>query len=308
MARRDSDYSRVRRIADRGNGRDGLDSRSRDEGQRCVRRTADRGNDRVDSEARDLKIMRLQRRVQDPELQNEIVRLKKRIQDLEAVPVWEEREPEEPVRDEEHPTHSGSIYDSPPVYDEYGDEDWYSWVIGGDLPGDESCSKSRNVEGVTSVKSSGVAVAPAGEAMANGGHTMDEVGSEKNIPYWGTLRMTVENAYLKHNEKEQGNVFCNITAYPSFDKSRLLSCMLETQRASQYVLIKEAFLSASTVCTMSTSMASPFQSVHLVSGKDWAATGGEESVLGGTITWLADKNGRIDYLLAKRGIYLEFEF
>ncbi|MFS7977780.1 hypothetical protein Hanom_Chr10g00907971 [Helianthus anomalus] len=171
MARRDSDYSCVRRIADRGNGRDGLDSRSRDEDQRRVRRTADRGNDRVDSEPQDLKIMRLQRRVQDLKLQNEIMRLKKRILDLEAVPVWEETEAEEPVGDEltgdeEHPTHSGSIYDSPPVYDEYMDEDWYSWVIGGDLPGDESGFKIHNVEGVTSVDNGGDVVASrAGASM-----------------------------------------------------------------------------------------------------------------------------------------------
>ncbi|KAJ0481223.1 hypothetical protein HanIR_Chr13g0640251 [Helianthus annuus] len=136
MARRDSDYSRARRIADRGNGRDGLDSRARGEDRRLVRRTADRGNDGVDPDPRDLKIKRLQQQVRDLELQHEVRRLKQRIRDLENSSSWKETEPEEPVGDdlsgdEEHPTNDATIYNSPPLYDEYGDEEWYSWVTGG---------------------------------------------------------------------------------------------------------------------------------------------------------------------------------
>ncbi|MFS7996610.1 hypothetical protein Hanom_Chr12g01131911 [Helianthus anomalus] len=83
MARRDNDYSRVRRIADRGNGRDGLDSRARGEDRRHVRRTADRGNDRVDSDPRDLEqIKRLRQRVRDLE---EIKRLRQRVRDLKKI-------------------------------------------------------------------------------------------------------------------------------------------------------------------------------------------------------------------------------
>ncbi|XP_021970728.1 uncharacterized protein LOC110865711 [Helianthus annuus] len=133
MARRDSDYSHVRRIADRGNGRDGLSSRARGEDRRPVRRTADRGNIGVDPDPRDLKIKRLRQRVRDLELQHEIRQLKQRIQDLEDSSSWKETEPEELVRDklsgdEENPTNDDTIFDSSPTYDEYKDEEWYSWA------------------------------------------------------------------------------------------------------------------------------------------------------------------------------------
>ncbi|MFS7901188.1 hypothetical protein Hanom_Chr00s176842g01830811 [Helianthus anomalus] len=137
MARRDSDYSCVRRIADRGNGKDGPDSRARGEDRYLTRRIADRGSGRVGVDPWDFEIRRLRRRVRDLELQHEIMRLKKRIWDLEASPVWEETEPEELVGDEltgdeEHPTHHGFIYHSPPCFDKYEDEEVsqedYLWV------------------------------------------------------------------------------------------------------------------------------------------------------------------------------------
>ncbi|KAM0008283.1 hypothetical protein Hdeb2414_s0116g00801331 [Helianthus debilis subsp. tardiflorus] len=107
--------------------------------------------------------MRLRQRVKDLELQHEIIRLKQRIQDLEDSSSWKETEPEKPVRDElsgdeEHPTNGDTIYDSPPVYDEYRDEEWYSWVTGGD----------RNLPGVT-VENGGDAIASGGSmAVING--------------------------------------------------------------------------------------------------------------------------------------------
>ncbi|MFS7900270.1 hypothetical protein Hanom_Chr00s103575g01804871 [Helianthus anomalus] len=159
MARRDSDYSYACRIADRGNGIDGPESRARGEDKYPSRRIADRGSGRVGAEPRDFKIRRLQQRVRDLELQNEIHRLKQRIHDLEAPSTWEETEPEgfvgdELSGDEEHPTNGDTIYDSPPVYDEYRDEEWYSLFSGGDRnsPGDESGSKGDNLEGVTEEK------------------------------------------------------------------------------------------------------------------------------------------------------------
>ena len=67
MARRDSDYSRVCRIAERGNNRDDPDSRARGEDGFSTHRFADRGSDGVYADARDFKIERLERRVQDLE-------------------------------------------------------------------------------------------------------------------------------------------------------------------------------------------------------------------------------------------------
>ncbi|MFS7933261.1 hypothetical protein Hanom_Chr04g00377621 [Helianthus anomalus] len=131
---------------------------------RTRQRIADRGSGRVGVDPRDIKIRILRQRVRDLELKHEIQRLKQWIHDLEALSTWDETKPEEFVGDklsgdEEHPTNGDAIYDSPPMYDEYGDEDWYSWVTGGDLPGDEWGFKIHNVEGDTTVDNGGDVVA-----------------------------------------------------------------------------------------------------------------------------------------------------
>ncbi|KAJ0948727.1 hypothetical protein HanRHA438_Chr01g0030921 [Helianthus annuus] len=177
MAQREGECFLVRRVADRGIDKNIGDSRARGEDRSPVRRTADRGNDKADSEPRDLKIKRIRQRVRDLELQNEIRQLKQRIRDLEDSSSWKETEPEEPVGDElsddeEHPTNDDTIYDSPPVFDEYGDEEWYSWVIGGtyrNFAGVESDSKILNVEVV--IKDDGGMVNIDGDVVANGAVT-----------------------------------------------------------------------------------------------------------------------------------------
>ncbi|MFS8034970.1 hypothetical protein Hanom_Chr17g01587501 [Helianthus anomalus] len=154
----------------------------RDENYFFTRRIADRDNNEIVFDSQDRKIQET-----DPKdvIWDEIVGKEEHPENCDGYRFLE-TDLEAFIRDEnygkeEYPGNCSVIYLSPPVYDEYEDEEWYSWVTRGDrnLLGDESCSKSRNVEDVTPVKNSGVAVAPAGEAMANDGHTMDEVGSEK---------------------------------------------------------------------------------------------------------------------------------
>ncbi|KAJ0557435.1 hypothetical protein HanIR_Chr07g0325111 [Helianthus annuus] len=174
MVLRGGRYLLDRRFADRCNDRSMFVSRARGEDRYPVRRTADRGNDRVDSDPRDLKIMRLRQRVRDLELQHEIIRLKQRIRDLEDSSLWKETEPEKPVRDElsgdeEHATNGDIIYDSPPVYDEYGDDEWYSWVTDGD----------RNLPGVM-VENRGDTIASGGSMAVTNGLTASD-GSQSQF-------------------------------------------------------------------------------------------------------------------------------
>ncbi|KAJ0925046.1 hypothetical protein HanRHA438_Chr04g0155181 [Helianthus annuus] len=177
MAQREGKCFLVRRVADRGIDKNIGDSRARGEDRCPVRRIADRGNGKADSDPRDLKIKRLRQRVRDLELQIEIRQLKQMIRDLKDSSSWKETEPDEAVRDElsddeEHPTNDDTIYDSPPVFDEYGDEEWYSWVIGGtyrNFAGIESDSKIRNVEVV--IKDDGGMVNIDGDVVANGAVT-----------------------------------------------------------------------------------------------------------------------------------------
>ncbi|KAF5756015.1 hypothetical protein HanXRQr2_Chr17g0809641 [Helianthus annuus] len=61
---------------------------------------------------------------------------------------------------EEYPGNCSVIYPSPPCFDEYGDEEWYSWFIGGD----------RNLPGVT-VENGGDAIASGGPMVVINGLT-----------------------------------------------------------------------------------------------------------------------------------------
>jgi len=97
-----------RRFAVGGNDNSMFISRARGEDRRPVRRSAARGNDRVDPNPWDLEVLST-------------------LKEAEPVkPVWGEL-----PRDEEYPTNDDIIYDSSPSYDEYEDEDWYTWFIGG---------------------------------------------------------------------------------------------------------------------------------------------------------------------------------
>nr|GFD02654.1 nucleotide-binding alpha-beta plait domain-containing protein [Tanacetum cinerariifolium] len=83
MARRVSDY-RIRRIAERGNEKDGPDSRARGDRFYHNRRSADRGNKKVDRDPENIsEIKGLWRRVRDVEIQHEIRQIRKRIRELE---------------------------------------------------------------------------------------------------------------------------------------------------------------------------------------------------------------------------------
>ncbi|KAK1415880.1 hypothetical protein QVD17_31668 [Tagetes erecta] len=110
----------VRRFAAGGIDKNIGDSHAGGKDRYSICRVAARGSNGVYPDPRDLKIKRLQ----------------KRVQDLEVSSTWKETKPEEPVEDEltgdeEHPTIDDIIYDSSPLYDEYEDEDWYAWFTGG---------------------------------------------------------------------------------------------------------------------------------------------------------------------------------
>ncbi|GJU75486.1 hypothetical protein Tco_1272556 [Tanacetum coccineum] len=62
-----------------------------------------------------MSIERLRERVRELEIQHEIRQIRKRIRELEL------------TGNEEHPPNGDIIYDYPPAYDEYEDEEWYSW-------------------------------------------------------------------------------------------------------------------------------------------------------------------------------------
>ncbi|KAK1433357.1 hypothetical protein QVD17_10267 [Tagetes erecta] len=112
----------VRRFAAGGIDKNIGDSHAGGKDRYSICRVAARGSNGVYPDPRNLKIKRL----------------RKRVQDLEVSSTWKETEPEEPVGDEltgdeEHPINDDIIYDSPPVYDEYMDEEWYSWASGGGI-------------------------------------------------------------------------------------------------------------------------------------------------------------------------------
>ncbi|KAJ0920055.1 hypothetical protein HanRHA438_Chr05g0236641 [Helianthus annuus] len=115
MAHCGSKYSRNRRTADRGNGEDASDllNREVEHNRQLAWLTLGLGSvERVG------------------QLQPLIPGL-----GLVLPSTWKETEPEELVRDklsgdEEHPANGDTIFDSPPVYDEYEDGEWYSWMTG----------------------------------------------------------------------------------------------------------------------------------------------------------------------------------
>ncbi|GJX52667.1 hypothetical protein Tco_0281036 [Tanacetum coccineum] len=82
------------------------------------RRFAAGGNGNDERDPRDVEIERLRERVRELEIQHEIRQIRKRIRELEL------------TGNEEHPPNGDIIYDYPPAYDEYEDEEWYSWMTG----------------------------------------------------------------------------------------------------------------------------------------------------------------------------------
>ncbi|KAJ0586640.1 hypothetical protein HanIR_Chr04g0154121 [Helianthus annuus] len=145
MALREGECFLVRRVADRGIGKNIGDSRVRGDRINRYRRFAGRGNENGNRDPRDiLKIKRLRQRVRDLELRHEIWQLKQRIRDLKASSALDETEPERPVRDEysgeEYHYDDDFTYTSPPIYDEYGDEEDLKTAVGEDdyMASDES--------------------------------------------------------------------------------------------------------------------------------------------------------------------------
>nr|GEW93715.1 retrovirus-related Pol polyprotein from transposon TNT 1-94 [Tanacetum cinerariifolium] len=126
MDRRVSDY-RIRRIADRGNEKDGPDSRARGDHFYHNRRSADRGNEKVDRDPGNIsEIKGLRRRVRDLEIQHEIRQIRKRIRELELqremrketesrYVVWDDVNEEEEFDEEEV---VNTDYEEAPVFDD----------------------------------------------------------------------------------------------------------------------------------------------------------------------------------------------
>jgi hypothetical protein len=101
MDRRDSDYSRVRIIVERGIDGDSGDSCAHGEDRRLSPRIANRGSGRVGADPWDtFDIKRIRRRVRDLKLQQEIQRLKQWLRDLKASSTWKETEPVGTMGDE----------------------------------------------------------------------------------------------------------------------------------------------------------------------------------------------------------------
>ncbi|MFS7914621.1 hypothetical protein Hanom_Chr02g00155571 [Helianthus anomalus] len=134
-----------------------------------TRRIADRGNDKIVFDLQDRKIQETDSK---DVIWDEIVGKEEHPEDYDGYK-FQETDSVAFIRDEncgkeEYPGNCSVIYPLPPCFDEYEDEEWYSWFTGNgrNLPGDESGSESFKVEGVTRVENGGVTVTPVGEMMS----------------------------------------------------------------------------------------------------------------------------------------------
>ncbi|KAF5778336.1 putative protein kinase RLK-Pelle-DLSV family [Helianthus annuus] len=133
----------------------------RDENYLFTHRIADRGSDEIVFDSQDRKIQET-----DPKdvIWDEIVGKEEHPEDCDGYKFLE-TDSEAFIRDEncgkeEYPGNCSVIYPSPPCFDEYGDEEWYSWFIGGD----------QNLPGVT-VENGGDAIASGGPMVVINGLT-----------------------------------------------------------------------------------------------------------------------------------------